>query len=92
MINSKNELKRKLAKNKDGIKFMTIENHCKEGFMVGVVRNAGTQIQTNAFTIETIKDNGAKIDSWTWYKDIDVKNNIIIYKDAPIKIKIIEEE
>ena len=28
MINSKNELKRKLAENKDGIKFKTIENHC----------------------------------------------------------------
>lgn len=26
MINSKNELKRKLAENKDGIKFKTIEN------------------------------------------------------------------
>ncbi|MGM9881479.1 MAG: hypothetical protein ACI31S_01395 [Bacilli bacterium] len=92
MINSKSELKRKLAENKDGIKFMTIENHCKEGFMVGVVRNVGTQIQTNAFTIETVKDNGAKIDSWTWYKDIDVKDNMIIYKSGDVKIKILEEK
>ena len=61
MINSKNELKRKLAENKDGIKIMTIENHCKEGFMVNIIRNAGTEIQTNAFTIETEKENRAKL-------------------------------
>lgn len=90
MINSKNELKRKLAKDKDSIKFMTTENHCKEGFMVNVIRNAGTQIQTNAFTIETIKENGVKVDSWVWYKDIDVKDNTIIYKAGDIKIKILE--
>lgn len=90
MINSKNELKRKLAKDKDSIKFMTTENHCKEGFMVNVIRKAGTQIQTNAFTIETIKENGAKVDSWVWYKDIDVKDNTIIYKAGDIKIKILE--
>lgn len=92
MINSKNELKRRLAENKDSIKFMTIENHCKEGFMVSVIRNVGTQIQTNAFTIETVKENGAKVDSWVWYKDIDVKDNMIIYKTADIKIKILEVE
>lgn len=92
MINSKNELKRRLAENKGSIKFMTIENHCKEGFMVNIIRNAGTQIQTNAFTIETVKENGAKVDSWVWYKDIDVKNNMIIYKTGDIKIKILEVE
>ncbi len=92
MINSKNELKRRLAENKDSIKFMTMENHCKEGFMVNIIRNAGTQIQTNAFTIETVKENGAKVDSWVWYKDIDVKDNMIIYKTADIKIKILEVE
>lgn len=92
MINSKNELKRRLAENKGSIKFMTIENHCKEGFMVNIVRNVGTEIQTNAFTIETVKENGAKVDSWVWYKDIDVKNNMIIYKTGDIKIKILEVE
>lgn len=92
MINSKNELKRRLAENKGSIKFMTIENHCKEGFMVNIVRNVGTEIQTNAFTIETVKENGAKINSWVWYKDIDVKDNMIIYKTADIKIKILEVE
>ena len=90
MINSKNELKRKLIENKDGIKFKTIENHCKEGFQVGIVRNAGTEIQTNAFTIETEKENGEKVNSWTYYKDIDIKNNMIIYKNADIKIEILE--
>lgn len=80
MINSKNELKRKLTENKDGIKFRTIENHC----------NAGGIIQTNAFTIETYKENGEKVNSWTLYKDIDIKNNMIIYKNADIKIEILE--
>lgn len=47
-------------------------------------------IQTNAFTIETIKENGAKINSWVWYKDINIKNNIITYKTGDIKIKILE--
>lgn len=90
MINSKNELKRRLAENKGSIKFMTIENHCKEGFMVNIVRNVGTEIQTNAFTIETVKENGAKINSWVWYKDIDVKDNMIIHKSGDVKIKILE--
>lgn len=90
MINSKNELKRRLAENKDNIKFRTIVNNCRKGYQVGIVRNAGTIIQTNAFTIESCKENGEKINSWTWYKDIDIKNNMIIYKNVDIKIEILE--
>ena len=59
---------------------------------MGIVRNAGTEIQTNAFTIETEKENGEKVNSWTWYKDIDIKNNMIIYKNADIKIEILQVE
>lgn len=36
------------------------------------------------------KENGEKVNSWTWYKDIDIKNNMIIYKNADIKIEILE--
>ena len=92
MINSKNELKRKLKECKDKIKFKTIENHCKEGFQVGILRDVGGKIQTNAFTIKTKKENGEIVDSWVYYEHIDVANNIITYKDVPIKIEIIEVE
>lgn len=90
MINSKAELKRKLNENKNNLKFKTIVNHCKEGFMVGITRNAGDIIQGNAFTIETYKEDGKRVNSWTYYKDINVKNNMIIYKDVDIQIEIIE--
>jgi len=89
MINSKNELKRKLQENKNNINFKTIENHCKEGFQVGIIRKVGTKIQTNAFTIATFSDEKWH-DSWIYYDDIEIKNNIINYKNAPIKIEIIE--
>lgn len=90
MINNKNQLKTKLKENKNTIKFKTLENHAKEGFQVGIIRNVGTKIQTNAFTIETMKDNGSLVDSWVYYSDIEINNNIIKYKNAPITIEIIE--
>lgn len=91
MINSKADLKRKLNEDKSKLKFKTIINHCKEGYMVGIIRNAGDIIQGNAFTIETFKDDGKRVNSWTYYADIDVKNNIIKYKNADIEIEILEE-
>ena len=90
MINSKSELKRRLKECKDKIKFKTLESYID--FQVGVLRDAGEHIQTNAFTIKTQKSNGEIVDSWIYYEDIDVANNIISYKDANIKIEIIEVE
>lgn len=87
MINSKYALKRKLKENKNNIKFKTIEH--PTSFQLGIVRNAGEFIQTNAFTIETLKDNELK-NSWVYYDEIDIKNNIISYKYHNIKIEIIE--
>ena len=90
MIANKNQLKKALKERKDTIKFKTIYNYAKEGYQVGVLRNVGSKIQTNAFTIETQKDNGDIVDSWTWYDSIEVENNIITYKGNDIQIEIVE--
>jgi len=90
MINSKSKLLKRLRGDNSKIKFKTIENHCKEGFQVGIVRECGSIIQTNAFTIKTRKDDGEIVNSWCYFSDINIKNNIIEYKNAPIKIEIIE--
>jgi len=90
MIKSKNELKKILKENKNKVKFKTIENQAKIGFQVGIIREVGSKIQTNAFTIRTKKDDGNITDSWVYYNEIDVLNNIITYKSGLIKIEILE--
>lgn len=92
MINSKNELKRRLKENKDNLVFETIMN---KDFpqMVGTKRKAN-KVQTNGFSLLTEQEEKT-VDSWTWYnKNIQIKNNIINYLDtngnAMIQIKIIE--
>lgn len=90
MINSKSQLKKVLKENKESIKFKTIENHEKEGFQVGIIRDVGEIVQTNAFTIRTQKENGETVNSWVYYNDIEIDNNIISYKNFKIKIEIME--
>ena len=90
MIANKNQLKKALKERKDSIKFMTLVNEVREDRAVGIIRNAGTKQQTNAFTIETEKEDGTIVDSYTWYDMVDIKDNIIQFKKAPITIKILE--
>lgn len=91
MINSKNALMKALREDKSKIKFKTIRNS-NWPLRVGVVRNAGTKLQTNCFTIETEKEDGKIVDSHVWLNEIDVKNNVITFKEkyGDIQIEIIE--
>ncbi len=92
MIKNKNQLKNRLKKNKESLVFETIMNKDKPN-LVGIKRQAN-KIQSNAFTLLTTKDDGEVVDSWLWYSDITVKDNIISYldfNDKPvIQIKILE--
>lgn len=92
MIANKNQLKKALKENKEKIKFRTLINEIREDRQLGVLRNTGTKVQTNAFTIETNTLEKGIIDSWVWYNDIDVKNNIIKFKEkfGNIQIEIVE--
>ena len=87
MINSKKALYEALQKG-EPLTFTTTRNGEKEGHMVGVERTAGTILQKNAFTVKTQKDNGETVNSWIYFSDIDVKNDIITYKDVDIEVKI----
>lgn len=87
MITSKKQLIEALKQQK--IKsFTTIENGCT-GLFIGVERQAGDKIQTNAFTILTPTPQGAQ-NSWVYLNEIEITNNIIKYKNFPIQIKINE--
>jgi len=87
MINSKNALIKAL-KNGTVKGFKTIVNEHRPE-LAGTIRKQGTITQTNAFTIEREKD-GKIVDSWIWLNDIDISNNIIVYKQLNIKIEILE--
>ena len=52
----------------------------------------GSKLQTNCFTIETEKEDGRIVDSHVWLNEIDVKNNVITFKEkyGDIQIEIIE--
>ena len=94
MIKSKADLQRALQA-KRPLTFTTIKNECKPE-LEGITRTVGTIVQGNAFTLATEKQNGYNIndkkivDSWIWYCDIDVKNNVIKYKKFNIEILIKE--
>lgn len=92
MIANKNQLKKALKERKDNIKFKTIVNEIRNDRQLGILRNVGTKIQTNAFTIETNTEEKGLIDSWVWYDNIDVSNNIIKFKEkfGNIQIEIVE--
>lgn len=95
MIRTKADLQRAL-KAKTPLTFTTIKNAEKPEFE-GITRTVGTVVQGNAFTLATEKQNGYNIndkkivDSWIWYNDIDVKNNVIKFKKFDIEIRINEE-
>lgn len=95
MIKTKADLQRAL-KAKAPLTFTTIKN-AEKPELEGITRTVGTVIQGNAFTLATEKQNGYNIndkkivDSWIWYSEIEVKNNIIKYKKFNIEIHINEE-
>jgi hypothetical protein len=88
MIKTKADLKRALQA-KRTLTFTTIKN-AEKPELEGITRTVGTVTQGNAFTLATPK-NGGIVDSWLWYNEIDVKNNIIKYKNFDIEILINEE-
>lgn len=88
MIRTKANLQRALKARKP-LTFTTIRN-AEKPELEGITRTVGTIIQGNAFTLATPK-NGGVVNSWLWYNEIDVKNNVIKYKKFDIKILINEE-
>ena len=88
MIRTKADLQRALQAKKP-LTFTTVKNAEKPA-LEGLTRTIGTVVQGNAFTLATPK-NGGIVDSWIWYADIEVKNNIIKYKKFDIEILINEE-
>ena len=93
MIKNKNQLKKALKEKKETLLFVTLKNSNKPE-LEGKERKANI-VQTNAFTLLTPK-GGELVDSWVYYKDIKVNDNIISYldehNDPIIEIKIIELE
>lgn len=90
MIANKNQLKKALNERKENIKFKTVINEVRDDRQLGILRDVGTKIQTNAFTIATQVEGRGIIDSHVWYNDIDVINNMIKFKRANIQIEIVE--
>ena len=89
MINSKKALMEILKTNKEKIQFENIRHW--RNWQVGIIREVGDIIQTNAFTIKTKRDNDY-VNSWVYLSDIEVKNNTITYKNNDsIEIRIIEK-
>jgi len=93
MIKNKNQLKIRLKEDKESLVFETIMNKHKPQ-LVGTKRKAN-KVQTNAFTLLTIKENGDVVDSWVYYNDnVKIKDNIMSYLDNEgnpfIQIKILE--
>lgn len=89
MIKTKADLQRALQAKKP-FTFTTIKNECKKE-LEGTTRTVGEIVQGNAFTIKTEKRPGEFVNSWIWYADIEVRNNIIKYKKFDIEIRINEE-
>ena len=87
MIKTKADLQRALQA-KRPLTFTTIKN-AEKPELEGITRAVGTIVQGNAFTLATPK-NGGIVDSWLWYNEIDVKNNVIKYKKFDIEILINE--
>lgn len=92
MIKNKNQLKNRLKEDKDSLVFITLKNpNFPE--MVGKARKVN-KVQSNAFTLLTYKENGETEDSYIWYNQIKVKDNIISYLDEKgnpfIEINIVE--
>jgi len=87
MINSKKALYEALKRG-EPLTFTTTRNGAKVGHMVGVERTVGSILQTNAFTVKTPKGNGEFVNSWMYFADIDVNNNMITFKNADIEVKI----
>jgi len=92
MIANKNQLKKALKERKDSIKFKTIVNEVRNDRQLGILRDVGSKIQTNAFTIATEVEGRGIIDSHVWYDEIDVIDNIIKFKEkfGNIQIEIVE--
>ena len=89
MVNSKNALMKILKSNKEKIQFENVRHW--RSWQVGIIREVGDIVQSNAFTIKTKRDN-EYINSWVYLSDIEVKNNIITYKNnKDIEIRIIEK-
>ena len=92
MIKNKNQLKIRLKEDKDSLVFITLKN---QNFpeVVGKARKVNI-VQTNAFTLLTYKRDGEIVDSYIWYNNIKVKDNIISYIDEKgnpyIEISIVE--
>ena len=89
MINSKQALLKALREGKIRA-FKTIRNDYS-GKWVGIERMPGDKIQTNAFTILSPIEDGEMVLAWNWFSKIDVKNNLIVYKNGLIEIEIIEQ-
>lgn len=92
MIQNKNQLKNRLKQDKDSLVFITLKNpHFPES--IGKPRKAN-KIQNNAFTLLTKNQDGEFKDSWIWYNQIRVKDNVIIYLDnkgmPEVEISIVE--
>ena len=88
MIRTKADLQRALQAKKP-LTFTTVKN-AEKPELEGITRTVGTVVQGNAFTLATPK-NGGVVDSWIWYSEIDVKNDVIKYKKFDIFIYINDE-
>lgn len=78
MINSKRALLTKLQNDKNSLEFETIKSIY--GKNIGEIRQVGSHVQTNAFTLLSKRENGV-VESWIYIydKDVSVNNNHIYY-------------
>lgn len=78
MINSKRDLLRRLHDDKNSLEFKTIKSIY--GKNIGEIRQVGSHVQTNAFTLLSKRENGV-VESWIYIydKDVSVNNNHIYY-------------
>ena len=78
MINSKRDLLRRLHDDENSLEFKTIKSIY--GKNIGEIRQVGSHVQTNAFTLLSKRENGV-VESWIYIyeKYVEVKNNHIYY-------------
>ena len=85
MIKSKYDLIKKLKKNVDCVVFKTIINDEMEDYNIGIERKCN-HIQSNALTLNN--PDGKK--SWIYFDDIDIKDNLLKFKNFNIIIELKE--
>ncbi|HZK32867.1 MAG TPA: hypothetical protein VFC60_00045 [Tissierellaceae bacterium] len=83
MINSKNDLVKRLKKDINSVTFTTRQNHEKQGYQVGVNRKC-CYMQSNAIRLQN--PDGTK--PWIYLDQINVKNNVLTYKHFNITIDL----